>query len=303
MSGKTLVSVDAPGLPADWLNAWLAAIGVTVLLPEVKLSWTDDVVPYAVFWVPDGTNLPAALHRQLPSTADLAEMAIAPDGPGGKLGQKLNDLTLYRERAVYARRRKDTTFPSAYTDLAPEPDNEPSSAGRGQFNVGMEGKETLWRRLSKCLSALGDEPRQGADLIAASLGCCGASRRPSLSANGLGFDPRRLPSGADASDDWPAVDPVVEVLAFFGIQLMPVRGNGKMVLQKPWVRSASGSTSLVYGCWRAPLDSWAIDGVTDVMMGGPRSASSNLFHAWFRVVRYQTRGSEKKVAYFSASLG
>lgn len=25
----------APGLTADWLNAWLAAIGVTVLVPEV----------------------------------------------------------------------------------------------------------------------------------------------------------------------------------------------------------------------------------------------------------------------------
>ena len=31
---------EAPGLPADWLNGWLAAIGVTVLIPGARLRWT-----------------------------------------------------------------------------------------------------------------------------------------------------------------------------------------------------------------------------------------------------------------------
>ena len=42
--------------------------------------------------------------------------------------------------------------------------------------------------------------------------------------NGLGFDQTRLGSQSDNTDKW--VDPVAEVLAFFGLALLPVRGDG-----------------------------------------------------------------------------
>ena len=42
--------------------------------------------------------------------------------------------------------------------------------------------------------------------------------------NGLGFDQTRLGSQADETSIW--IDPVVEVLAFFGLALLPVRGRG-----------------------------------------------------------------------------
>ena len=42
--------------------------------------------------------------------------------------------------------------------------------------------------------------------------------------NGLGFDQTRLGSQADKTSIW--IDPVVEVLAFFGLALLPVRGRG-----------------------------------------------------------------------------
>jgi len=56
----------APGLTADWLNAWLAAIGVTVLVPQARLSdpfpnSTNPLVP------PAGTSL--GRYSELGSTA------------------------------------------------------------------------------------------------------------------------------------------------------------------------------------------------------------------------------------------
>ena len=43
-------------------------------------------------------------------------------------------------------------------------------------------------------------------------------------ANGLGFDLTRVTTQADRSEK--TVDPVIEVLAFFGLALLPVRGAG-----------------------------------------------------------------------------
>ena len=42
--------------------------------------------------------------------------------------------------------------------------------------------------------------------------------------NGLGFDQAKLGSLADDTDPW--VDPVVEMMAFFGLALLPMRGDG-----------------------------------------------------------------------------
>ena len=37
-----------PGLPAHWVNAWLAAVGATRLEPRLRLRWTLDSLPRAV---------------------------------------------------------------------------------------------------------------------------------------------------------------------------------------------------------------------------------------------------------------
>jgi hypothetical protein len=299
MAQASLEQVDAPGLQADWLNAWLAAIGVTVLVPDVKLSWTDDVVPHAVFWVPEGMDLARAVYEALPTEDDLEKMTIAPQGRGGVLGQKVTDEALYRARASHARTCHDTSFECAYTDLAPEPDGS-SPIGRGQFNVGMEGKETLWRRLEKCIHALreGDRP---VDRIGASLGIRPDGDRPLVGTNGLGFDPRRLPSGLSAPGNWPTVDAAVEIFAFFGIQRLPVRGDGVTVLQKPWLRQGQmRRPSLTYGCWATPLDSWGVDALLDLMLARSSRRESPLpVHSFFRVVRLRNFDGSKKVAYFS----
>ena len=51
-----------------------------------------------------------------------------------------------------------------------------------------------------------------------------AGRAGRVKDNGLGFDQTRL--GSQADDTAIRVDPVVEVLAFFGLALLPVRGLG-----------------------------------------------------------------------------
>ena len=49
-----MAEVKCPGLPAFWLNAWLAAVGATVLVPRIRLRWTGDRTPVAVLSSEDG---------------------------------------------------------------------------------------------------------------------------------------------------------------------------------------------------------------------------------------------------------
>ena len=45
MKGAPHVERECPGLPAEWINGWLAAVGTTVLDSELRLSWTMDPSP------------------------------------------------------------------------------------------------------------------------------------------------------------------------------------------------------------------------------------------------------------------
>lgn len=291
MSGE-LECFEAPGLPADWLNAWLAAIGVTVLLPDVKLSWSDEVVPTAQFWVADMAGFASALAGGIPKAADLKALAIASDGPGGTWGQKIKDFELYSERCAIARVNSDSTVSATVSDLGYESDG--TCPARGKFCAGMEGEESLWKRLLKCTEAV-----ESADSPAAAIEATlsGDLRRVAwLKSNGLGFDPRRMTSGTSPlPSQRPTVDPVVETLVFYGICQMPVRGSGRPkspVVQKPWRRNGN-SVRLVYPTWRDPLDRWAIDAYLDLPVNEWRSGPSYL------VRPYVIRDNEKKVAYFS----
>ncbi len=298
MATNDLVKFEAMGLPADWLNAWLAAIGVTVILPDVKLSWTDEVVPHAAFWRPPGMDLPSAIHEAMPTESDLADSPIAPEGSGGTLGQKVASSDLYAARAEAARLTRSDALSSTLTDLAHEDIHgaSPTPVARGQFCVGMEGAETLWKRLLKCVAAV-----QGfsdpADSIALTL--AGSPRRQRISANGLGFDPRRLPSGITENSG--AVDPVIEVLAYLGTLLLPVRGSGKprsQAAQKPWIRDISGRDHLTYHTWQPALDRWGVDAILDrfAAIGNLRTDEEI---ARFRVRKLRAQSGTKKAAYFS----
>ena len=72
---------ETPGLPADWLNGWLAAIGVTVLVPGTRLCWTDDGVPSAVLETEQPVDLPKVVAEALPTCADCAYVPLCGADP------------------------------------------------------------------------------------------------------------------------------------------------------------------------------------------------------------------------------
>jgi hypothetical protein len=100
---------EAPGLTADWLNGWLAAIGVTVMLPGVKLSWSDEPTPVALFSGPHVGDLPTAVASVLPTVSDLDHSTIRWDHPQctHKLDYKVT-LAAYRERVALERAKSDS---------------------------------------------------------------------------------------------------------------------------------------------------------------------------------------------------
>ena len=269
----------APGLVADWLNAWLAAIGVTVLLPEARLSWSDTPVPTARFGVPDGSPpLADALAAALPSLADLQGLAIARQRPGLRDLQRRVDLETYAERANAARLSKDLTLSATVTDLVlkvPE-----SGLPHAPFDPSVPRGITLWQRAVSCREAIVDP----AEAIAATL--AGRGRR--IPNNGLGFDTRRLVAGVQSAEK--RVDPVIELLAFTGIQLFPIRGDGTRHQARGWTGPESYPGSFHWCAWSAPLGMWGIDAVIDSIPQARADVGLALrlgMHAWYHSVPYR----------------
>jgi hypothetical protein len=280
----------APGLTADWLNGWLAAIGVTVLVPETRLRWSEDSVPIAVFHREDSSPLEFALAESLPDEAALSALAIRAVGPGGKLGQTAGRDT-YKARAAEARSTGDWTLSIAHTDLAVNRKDE-GTVAKGPFNAGMEGDHTLWKRVKACRELAGTGS-DAVDLIGRTLD----GRAPRMAGAGLAFDARRFSSGVQHEDrlSAPRTLPIVELLAFHGISLFPLRGNGRKVTQRGW-----GDFGFIYPTWTEPLDVWAIDALLDLM--GDRDLHLLGIRRRYRTHDYKKIGGEKRTAYFSELL-
>lgn len=279
-----LVPHDAPGLPANWLNGWLAAIGVTVLLPHVKLSWTEDVVPHAVFWSPAQMDLPTAIASALPSISDLDRSAISRHHPEAtaEFGRNVY-LPTYVERVVIERRQHGFLLTATVTDL--KGDETASELEHSPFDPPAPRGETLYSRARACRAAI-PEP-VGAAVSSTLLG--EADRVPT---NGLGFDARRLPSGlwAGGRGGNVHVDPCAELLVLSALRLFPVRGDGSHVRARGWTGPGSVPGAFVWTAWTEPLDVYAIDAILDAPPGGPR----------WRTVPYVSKGSgDVTRAYFS----
>lgn len=249
-----------PGLPADWLNAWLAAVGACVLVPQLRLSWTDDPVPLAVLHHRHDPG--AALAAAWPDQERLQLMPISRDHPQGVLetrGQQRKErLGAFIARAKLARTSPDHwTMSSTATDLSVDEDQ---FVGRAPFDPKAPGT-TKWlhHRLLK-LHQLVDQPHQ--QLVETLEGTAGP-----WGDNGLGFDGRRFGGPADASAE-KRTNPVIELLAFFGLALFPVRGSGAVgrraqPRQRGWTAQSRRQT-FRYPTWNFPLSSAGIDALLDV---------------------------------------
>lgn len=241
----------APGITADWLNAWMAALGITVLVPGVRLRWTDAPVPNAVFSHRADRGLASLIAASLPSLEELDELVIA-DLPQNLIPSQ------YRAAAIKARDRADRSLGALTSDLGPP--NRGGTLETGPFNVGAPRGETLFDRLRSCRAAL--PLGEGLSIVVEST-LVGRGRRVLL--NGLGFDYRRIAASVPGEADKLA-DPLIECLCFYGLLLHPMGGDGRRVHQRGWSRQ-DGRPAFAWPVWRDALDCWAVDALLDIVYG------------------------------------
>ena len=279
---------EAPGLPADWLNGWLAAIGVTVLIPGARLRWTDDGVPSALFETDEPVDLAKRVEDALPTSQTLTRSAIARTLPRMEHDFSRNvTLAAFRERAGVERRNGEGILAASVSDLSAE--LKPDNLEHGAFDPPAPRGETLWSRATACARALAtaDLAERVRDTFE------GSGRREAL--NGLGFDARRFPAGMHAARDVYA-DPVVELLAFAALPLFPTRGDGRRIRQRRWTDSSTRRGAFQWIAWRPALDRWAIDALLDLL---PRDIGK-LTLAKYRVIPYQPAArADTTRAYFA----
>lgn len=275
----------APGLRANWLNAWLAALGVTVLIDDARLGWTDDGVPVAVLEVASADDVALAVAGALPPLERLDGLAIARP----HLERRVTPER-YRVAAAIARRSQgDFSLAASVTDLA-RPD-EGGMLAHGPFDPAVPRGETLWDRLRRCCETL-DGTGRVEELVRRSLE--GNGERFGI--NGLGFDVTRI-GDTDVTDKY--VDPVIEYLAFWGLAFFPIRGDGRNLHARGWQTTPS---ALRWPAWTPWLDRWAVDALLGLAFREDPKRWRSLglgIHAVYETVRYRASGDDRTAGFAS----
>ena len=287
-----MTEVTCPGWRASWVNAWLAAVGATVLDERIRLRWTTDTEPVAVLSATTADPV-AALVESWPNVEALSQLPIAENWQGLPRLRRKVPVEAFTARARAARsHERSWTLSSTMTDLAVDRDGEVAHA---PFDPAGPGTiKWLHHRLLKIHGHVDDPTARLRESLA------GEADR--VKDNGLGFDQTRLGSLQDATDPW--VDPVVEVLAFFGLALLPVRGRGAderldrsadaFARQRGW-REVDGTRERLnfhWPAWSQPLDRDGIDALLDAWNPERNGRWSRLgVHAAWRSVQYESRGS------------
>lgn len=290
-----MTDFECPGLPADWINGWLAAVGVTVLDTRVRLRWSAHDTPVAVLSAADVDPIDAIV-QSWPDAAVLLDMPIAKDWrqTNQPMERKVH-VDVFRQRARMARQHPHSwTLSSTMTDLQVEKQGDVEHA---PFDPSGPGT-TKW--LHDRLMGL----HKLADLSAGRVQDSLTGRAVRAQHNGLGFDHSRLGSLADQTKIW--VDPVVEVLAFFGLAVLPMRASGvdKRLApradgrsrQRGWRRGQSRGEEarrFAWPAWTQPLDCHGIDALLDAWVPGDKSAWPLLgVRAGWRTVGFKPRGGQ-----------
>ena len=281
--------LTCPGLPASWVNGWLAAVGATVLSPELRLRWTTGGTPCAVLCTQEG--YPASLLvDSWPSRAQLESMPIKRIRPDLAAMPRNVPVDAFAKRVAAVRGEPLAwTLSSTVTDLHVD---DKGNVAHAPFDPPVPRGYVMHDRLLR----IHFEP--SAERLRRTLDGIGER----IESNGLGFDIARMGSAADNAPKW--VDPVVETLAFFGLALLPVRGRGTdgrlgrsvrpSTLQRGWVRETErrARPRFVWPAWSSPLDSPAIDALLDVWKADGRASWASVgIHAAWRSVSYEAKST------------
>lgn len=290
--------VTCRGLPGSWVNGWLAGIGATVLCPEIRLGWTEDGTPRAVLSSADGDPV-ELLSAAWPTRAALRELPIADEWADTPRMERKVNVETFSARVRAARAHPASwTLSSSMTDLHVTADGRVAHApfdpaGPGSIRWLHDRLLRVHRHVPRSAGWPGPSPGR----LARSLQ--GTARR--VPGSGLGFDITRLASQAD--DTVKRVEPVVEVLAFHGLALFPLRGTGTdarlrrtvptSAIQRGWSRENDpGELCFSWPAWRACLDAAAIDALLDLWRDDDRSNWALLgIHSAWRSLRYRPRGT------------
>ena len=290
-----MASVSCRGLPASWVNGWLAAVGATVLDSRLRLHWTADATPVAVLSA-DGDDPIDVLAASWPNAKALQELPLASNWRDEKNVLKRRvPLDAFASRARAARCHPQSwTLSSTLTDLHVDKKGEVAHA---PFDPAGPGTiKWLHHRLLKVHGHVKESSscRIGDSLL---------GRSVRVKDNGLGFDHSRIGSQADFTDRW--TDPVIEVLAFFGLALFPVRGRGtderlgssarSSALQRGWrtvksKRKGQSEVRFLWPAWHQGLDHFGIDALLDAWQPRRKHAWERFgVHAAWKIVPYQAR--------------
>ena len=293
-----MARVRCPGLPASWVNGWLAAVGVTVLDSRIRLHWTADSTSFAVLSAEDVDPV-AAVVASWPDIEVLKDLPIAENWKGaGQLRRKVS-VDAFAARAQAARgHRHSWTLSSTLTDLSVDENGEVAHA---PFDPAGPGTiKWLHHRLMK----VHEQVEPSVERIGDSF----AGRAVRVKDNGLGFDQTRLGSQSDVTSIW--IDPVVEALAFFGLAFLPVRGRGvdrrlsrfsdAHETQRGWLRSRR-ERRFVWPAWSQPLDCASIDALMDTWKPDRKAAWPRTgVHAAWQSIQFKPRGAADTTRAFGA---
>lgn len=283
------MEVICQGLPASWVNGWLAAVGATFLDSRLRLHWTEGG-NLAVLSAADCDPVDA-LVEHWPDEALLNDLPIAKDWKDAGVLPLNVPVDSFKKRVKETRKRGHPyawTLSSTLTDLSLKEDGV---VARAPFYPPMSGGVVLQKRLLN-INGFIEQPikKHIRDSLA------GVAQRKKV--NGLGFDQTRLGSLADETDRW--VDPIVEMMAFFGLALLPMRGDGAagQVMskasrdggrQRGWRKpvGSRGCGCFHWPAWGQPLNFDGIDALLDLWNPKRRDRWSSLgVHDAWRSAEY-----------------
>lgn len=259
---------QCPGLPASWMNAWLAALGATVLVPDMRLSWSEDAEPSAVLQHPS-SDPAAAIAAHWPDSHRIDALPLKrqqDELPRNKTGpsEKVVPARLFRQTLLNGPHdERDThSLSSFWTDQSTHDDAGQQRCVKSPwFCLGVPRGETLHARLVSAERHFRSSREATETSLQAAVAAALAGRSLHVNCNGLGFDARRVVKNNRLAKSDPWVCPVVEIMSFWGLALLPLRGDGSHTRRGGrHLQKCQSSDRLLYPAWRQeqPLDRWGI---------------------------------------------